>query len=76
MTEGLKMTDNLYELRKLIFKDLVKEGLKYIAMDKDGAIFAYSYRPIRRENAWILDTGSDDGTYQNISLISGSFSNK
>ena len=66
----IKMTDNLYEFRKFLFKNLVKEGLKFIARDKDGAIFAYSYRPIRRENAWILDTGSEDGTYQNISLVS------
>ena len=66
----IKMTDNLYEFRKFLFKNLVKEGLKYIARDKDGTIFAYSCRPIRRENAWILDTASEDGTYQNISLIS------
>ena len=66
----IRMTDNLYEFRKFLLRDLVKEGLKYIARDKDGAIFAYSCRPIRRENAWILDTGSEDGTYQNISLIS------
>ena len=64
------MTDNLYEFRKFLFKNLVKEGLKYIARDKDGEIFAYSCRPIRRENAWILDTASEDGTYQNISLVS------
>ena len=66
----INMTDNLYEFRKFLFKNLVKEGLKYIARDKDGTIFAYSCRPIRRENAWILDTASEDGTYQNISLVS------
>lgn len=66
----IKMADNLYEFRKFLFKNLVKEGFKYIARDKDGKIFAYSCRPNRRENAWILDTASEDGTYQNISLIS------
>lgn len=66
----IKMTDNLYEFRKFVFKDLMKMGYKFIARDKGGAIFAYSCRPIRRENAWILDTGSEDSTYQNISLIS------
>lgn len=69
----IRMEDNLYEFRKFLLKNLVKEGLKYIARDKDGTIFAYSCRPIRRENAWFLDTASEDGTYQNISLVSALF---
>lgn len=41
----IQTTDNLYELRKLMFKDFMKMGYKYIARDKDGAIFAYSSKP-------------------------------
>ena len=70
MTDNLKMTDNLYEARKIMFEDFEKNGYKYIARDKDGTIYAYSCQPIRRENAWILNTDSEDGTYEDISLIS------
>ena len=66
----IKMTDNLYELRKCIFIELIKEGYKYIARDKDGAIFAYSRKPNRQDEAWYLDEALNDDIYQNISLVS------
>lgn len=69
----MKQADNLYELRKLMFKDFMKMGYKYIARDKDGAIFAYSSKPTKREKTWILDFASVDDTYQNISLVSCMF---
>lgn len=68
----VKQADNLYELRKDIFEDFMKDGYKYIARDKDGAIFAYSDKPIKREKVWLLT--STDGTWQDISLISRLFS--
>ena len=70
MTDSLKMTDNLHELRKFVLKDLIKEGYKYIARDKDGAIFAYSRKPNRQDEAWYLDEVHNDDIYQNISLVS------
>ena len=73
MTEGLKMTDNLHEFRKFVLKDLIKEGYKYIARDKDGAIFAYSRKPNRQDEAWYLDEALNDDIYQNISLVSRIF---
>ena len=73
MTEDLKMTDNLHELRKFVLKDLIKEGYKYIARDKDGAIFAYSRKPNRQDEAWYLDEALNDDIYQNISLVSRIF---
>lgn len=67
----INMADNLYELRKWIFEDFMKDGYKFIARDKDGAIFAYSNKPTKRENAWILSFGDD--TCQDISLVSRMF---
>ena len=65
------MTDNLYEVRKDIFEDFMKDGYKYIARDKNEALFAYSDKPIKREKVWLLT--STDGTWQDISLISRLF---
>ena len=31
----IRMTDNLYEFRKFVLKNLIKEGYKYIARDKE-----------------------------------------
>jgi len=73
MTEGLKMTDNLYELRKFVLKDLIKEGYKYIARDREGALFAYSSKPIRRDGVWLFDKASNTNDYKNISLVSRIF---
>ena len=67
----MKQADNLYELRKFIFKEFIKEGHKYIARDKDGAIFAYSSKPIKLERAWFIIPV--DGAWQNISLLSPIF---
>ncbi len=67
----IKMTDNLYEFRKFVLKDLIKMGYKYIARNKDGAIFAYSSKPTKLERAWfIIPVG---GTYKDISLLSPIF---
>lgn len=67
----MKMTDNLYEFRKLVLRDLNKEGYKYIARNKDGALFAHSSKPTKLERAWFIIPV--DGTYQNISLLSCMF---
>ena len=67
------MTDNLYEFRKFLFKNLVKEGFKYIARDKDGKIFAYSSKPIRRDGVWLFDIASNTNDYKSISLVSRIF---
>ena len=69
----INMTDNLYEFRKFVLKDLIKEGYKYIARDKDGTIFAYSRKPNRQDEAWYLDEVLNDDIYQNISLVSRIF---
>ena len=67
----IKMTDNLHEFRKFVLKDFIKEGYKYIARDKDGAIFAYSSKPTKLERAWFIIPV--DGTGQNISFLSHIF---
>ena len=64
----IKMTDNLYELRQFMFEDFVKRGYKYIARDKDRAIFAYSSKPTKLEKSWLII--SVDGTRQDISSSS------
>lgn len=69
----LKMTDNLYEFRKFVLKDLAKMGYKYIARYKDGAIYAYSRKPARIGTAWILERDSNDDKYKDISLVSRIF---
>ena len=67
----IKMADNLYELRKTISEDFIKDGYKYIARDKDGAIFAYSDEPIKQERIWRAT--SMDSTWQDISFVSSMF---
>ncbi len=65
------MTDNLYEFRKFIFKDLMKMGYKYIARDKDGTIYAFSHRPIKQEGVWYFNiTSRAGGKLKDISLVS------
>ena len=73
MTDNLKMTDNLYEVRKFVLKDFVKEGYKYIARDKDGEFYVYTNKPVKREKCWLFDKPSDTNYYQNISLVSRMF---
>lgn len=70
MTDSLKMTDNLYKVRKLVLRDLIKEGYKYIARDKDGEFYAYSNKLVKLEKAWIFDKPSDTNSHKNISLVS------
>ncbi len=65
------MTDNLYEFRKFVSKDLNKEGYNYIARDKDGTIYAFSLKPIRQGRAWCFDRAFDSGNkLKDISLVS------
>ena len=67
----INMTDDLYELRKYIFKDLMKMGYKYIARDKDGTIYAFSCKPTRQGRAWSFDSYFADGNrLKDISLVS------
>ena len=70
MTDNLKMTDNLYKVRKFVLSDLIKEGYKYIARDKDGEFYAYTNKPVKRSTAWFFDKPSDTNSYKNISLVS------
>lgn len=69
----IKMSDNLYEFRKLVLNDLNKEGYKYIARDKNGELFAYANKPIKREKAWVYDGAYETYAYQKISLVSRMF---
>ena len=72
----INMTDNLYEFRKFIFKNLVKEGYKFIARDKDGTIYAFSRKPIRQGRVWSFDRAFGDGNkLKDISIVSALFSN-
>ena len=48
----IKMADNLYEALNCIFIELIKRGYKYIARDKNGALFAYSDKPTKRGKVW------------------------
>ena len=67
----IKMVNNLDELRKYIFIDLIKRGYKYIARDKDGALVAYSDKPIKLERSWfIIPVG---GAWKDISSLSRIF---
>lgn len=70
MTDNLKMTDNLYEVRKFVLSDLIKEGYKYIARDKDGEFYAYSNKPTKLEKSWLFIKPSDTNYHKNISLVS------
>ena len=72
MTEGLKMTDNLYELRKFVLQDLMKMGYKYIARDREGKIYAYADKPTKqkKEEEWI---SARSDRYKDISLVSRIF---
>ena len=67
----MQTADNLYEVRKGIFGDFEKYGYKYIARDKDGALFSYSDEPIKQERIWRAT--SMDSTWQDISFVSSMF---
>lgn len=67
----ISMTDNLYKLRKFVFKDFIKEGYRYITRDEYGKIYAFSHFPTRHERLWCLDKAFDDGyKLKDISLLS------
>ena len=68
-----KMTDNLYEFRNYILEYLIEKGYKYIARDKDGALFAYPYKIIKKDGVWIFDSTLGTNKYKDISLISALF---
>lgn len=67
----IKMTDKLYELRKLMFEDFEKDGYKYIARDKNETLYAFSDKPSKRDKIWRLT--SIDGICKDISLVSRVF---
>ena len=69
--DNLKMEDNLYEFRKCIFIKLIKSGYKYIARDKEGTIYAFSFKPTKHGSVWYFNiTSEDGGKIEDISLVS------
>lgn len=68
----MQQADNLYELRKFMFEDLMKMGYKYIARDREGKIYAYSAKPTKqkKEEEWI---SARTDRYKDISLLSRIF---
>ena len=68
----IKMTDNLYELRKFVLKDLMKMGYKYVARDRVGKIYAYADKPTKqkKEEEWI---SARTDRYKDISLLARIF---
>ena len=66
----IKMADNLYEFRKLVLRDLNKEGYKYIARDREWTLFAYSNKIIKLDEAWFFEGTSNTKDFKNISLVS------
>ena len=73
MTEGLKMTDSLYELRKFVLIDLINRGYEYIAKDKDGNLCAYSRPPVKKGCVWDFDKASNTDKMEDISVVSRIF---
>ena len=73
--KNISMEDNLFVFRNCILEDLMKMGYKYIARDKEGAIYAYSRKPTRRGNEWFFGSGpfSVDDKLEDISLLSRIF---
>lgn len=67
------MTDYLFVFRNYIIKDLIDRGYKYIARDKDGAIFAYSDKPTKDRWLWDSNNASNELFSENISLVSRMF---
>ena len=71
----IRMTDDLFVFRNCILEDLVDRGYKYIARDKEGAIYAFSRQPIKLGWAWSFDMASNDDKMEDISIVSGLFYN-
>ena len=66
-----KMANNLYELRTCIFIELIKRGYRYIARDKEGTIYAFSFQPTKQGSVWYFNiTSEDGGKLEDISLVS------
>ena len=66
----IKMTDDLYKVRKFVLGNFIKEGYKYIARDKDGEFYAYTNKPVKLEKSWLFVVPSNTNSYKNISLVS------
>ena len=65
------MANNLYELRTCIFIELIKRGYRYIARDKEGTIYAFSFKPTKQGSVWYFNiTSEDGGKLEDISLVS------
>ena len=64
------MTDDLHKVRKFVLGDLIEQGYRYIARDKDGEFYTYTNKPVKRERVWLFDKPSDTNSYKNISLVS------
>ena len=71
----INMTDNLYEFRKFVFKDLIERGYKYIAKGKGEGLFAYSRKPVKKGWVWDFDIDTDGDKWENISVVSVLFPN-
>ena len=74
MKKKINITADLFEFRNYILEDLFERGFKYIARDKDGTIYAFSSKPIRRETVWVVDIPPHAvDKLKDISLISRMF---
>ena len=71
--KNISMEDNLFAFRNCILEDLMKMGYKYITRDKEGAIYAYTNKPVKRSTAWFFDKPSGANQYKDISLVSRIF---
>lgn len=48
---------------------LMDKGFKYLARDKDGALYAYEDKPTKRQLSFMWETSKQDDDHQNCSLI-------
>ena len=73
--KNISMTDDLFEFRNYILGDLIEKGYKYIARDKDGAIYAYSSKPTKYNRTWYFEIDTDDDKVEDVSVVSALFYN-
>ena len=71
--KNISMEDNIFVFRNCILEDLMKMGYKYITRDKEGAIYAYTNKPVKRSTAWFFGSVSVDDKLEDISLVSRIF---
>ena len=71
--KNISTTDNLFEFRNYIIKDLIDRGYKYIARDEDGAIYTYSSKPTKYKRGWYFEIDTDDDKVEDISVVSRIF---